>query len=83
MVKVKMPPSRTLRSLTLASVLLHSDSRWICGFAALNPNLPSALHIFPEHQVKADWSKHDGISTLQFKPKRFFEEFQKNIGVAP
>jgi len=28
-----MPPSRTLRSLMLASVLTHSDNRRICGFA--------------------------------------------------
>ena len=27
------PPSQTMHSLTLASVLTHSDNRRICGFA--------------------------------------------------
>ncbi|MCL0106471.1 hypothetical protein M1N78_02000 [Peptococcaceae bacterium] len=33
-----MPPSRTLRSLTLASVLSHSDNKRVSGFATLRPN---------------------------------------------
>ena len=41
------PPSRTLRSLSLASVLTHSDNRRICGSATLRSNLLSQTSHIP------------------------------------